>query len=252
MRADEAAADLAAGQEHRRRRAVIGPPAAVLRHRAAELGEGHQHDAIEQFLPPQIVEKRRHGIGQLPQQRGVIVALTGMVVEAARFLSAQFGAENANPQIGADQLGDRAKSARQVETADTRPPRMPSPHGRATQSAGWRSRAASDAPQTKSCSPCSAAWAVASWGLGRRLLQDPIVQAAERWHDRPLGVQAEGPLDLTDEHRGNRWDRPAGPPDRPPGQSNRSVRSIGHRADVLRLPVCQARMATGCCWLWFG
>ena len=84
---------------------MVRAAAAVLQERAAELREGHQQHAVQELILLQVADQGGDRLGQLVQQGRVIVALAGMVVEPARFVAAQFGVEDANPQVGPNQLG---------------------------------------------------------------------------------------------------------------------------------------------------
>ena len=70
---------------------------------------------VPRVIPLQIVDKGGHRLGQLVQHGAVIAELIGMVIETADSPPAKFGEEDANPDIGTNELGDGAKISGQPE-----------------------------------------------------------------------------------------------------------------------------------------
>ena len=116
MLADEAGLDLAADEQHRRGRAVVGALAAVLLGAAAELRERHHQDAVAVAARRQVLEERGHRAGDLRQQVGVGRRLGGVRVEAV-----DGDVEDAGAEVGVDELGGQLEAVGQRRVADTSP-----------------------------------------------------------------------------------------------------------------------------------
>ena len=85
---------------------MVRAPTSVLLDRPTELGEGSQHDPVEQASVLEIVKERGHAFGKLAKEGRVIVFLAGMVVVGSN-IPATTGVciEDPHAHIGLDQLG---------------------------------------------------------------------------------------------------------------------------------------------------
>src|SRR5262245_19877677 len=108
MRPDQPRLDLAANQEHRRCRAVVGAATAVLLGPPAELGERHHEQPVLVAACRQVLEECRHRCRELLQQVSVGSRLLGVRVEAL-----QRDVEEASAEVAVDELGRQLELVRQ-------------------------------------------------------------------------------------------------------------------------------------------
>src|SRR5690242_3649394 len=101
MLAEQSRLNLAADDEHRRCRAVVGAAAGVLLHAAAKLAKDQGRDAVEMSVPAEIFSKCRQCAAELIQQRRVSTSLIRMRVKAV-----QRNVVDPRSQPCVDELGD--------------------------------------------------------------------------------------------------------------------------------------------------
>src|ERR1019366_2450761 len=104
MFADQAAFQASTGEKDWGGGSVTRAMPSVFGEGAAEFGEGHDEDTVEQRRVREIVAEGGDGLGEFAQRDRMVDRLVGMIVELSGRCPALFHQENANSEIGADEL----------------------------------------------------------------------------------------------------------------------------------------------------
>lgn len=111
----ETGADLGSEKEHGGGLSVVGTAAGVFLDASSELGEGHDEDAVEQFVLVEFVDEVVHGVAELGQERAVARELAGVGVEAAHG-----DVINARREAGGDHFRNEPEGAFELSAATAR------------------------------------------------------------------------------------------------------------------------------------